>query len=131
MICFVVDNNIERQARVLFGAVTAKGWTDLVPMRLVSLSELGLPRSATDRDIWRQCQARGMLLLTANRASRGRDSLGAVLRDEASAGSLPVLTLADANRVHDRAYLDRCVSKIVDIALSLDRYLGAGRIYIP
>jgi hypothetical protein len=61
----------------------------------------------------------------------GPDSLEAVLRTEASAETLPVVTIADPQRISEPAYLEGCVLRLVEIALDLDVYRGAGRLYIP
>jgi hypothetical protein len=44
---------------------------------------------------------------------------------------LPVVTIADPQRVSEPAYLKRCVLRLVEIAFDLDSYRGAGRLYIP
>lgn len=131
MITFLVDHNIEGQARVLLDAVAAQGWLDLFPMRLVMLTDVGLAKDSSDRAIWHACQAGEMVLLTANRSEEDEESLGVVLRREGTAESLPVLTLSDADRVYEAAYRSACVSRLVEIALYLDTYRGAGRVYIP
>lgn len=131
MTLFLADHNIEGQARLLLRAIADQGWLELVPMRLVTLADVGLARDSSDRAIWHACQARRMLLLTANRSQEGLDSLESVLRSESTEGSLPVLTLADPDRLHDSAYRDAVVARVVEVVLYLDTYLGAGRVYIP
>ena len=60
---------------------------------------LGLSHDATDAVIWRTCQREGLVLVTANRNQRGPDSLEGVIQSENQPDSLPVVTVADANRV--------------------------------
>lgn len=131
MILLLADNDVVGQARILFGAVSAAGWLELVPMRLMTLDEVGLPRDSSDRAIWELCQERQMILITGNRAGQGDDSLGAVLRSEASAEALPVLTISDRERIGETVYLRRCVVRLVEVVIDVEKYRGAGRIFLP
>ena len=131
MIVLLSDHDIEGQAQILFDAVVAAGWLELVAFRLLTLADIGMPVSSSDRAIWEACQERQIILLTGNRTMRGSDSLGAVLRTENSEQALPVLTISNPRRITDSDYLNRCVSTLVEIALDLDRYRGVGRVFIP
>jgi hypothetical protein len=53
------------------------------------------------------------------------------IREEASADSLPVLTVGNLDRLADLDYRQRCTERIMDIVLDLPRYLGTGRMFIP
>ena len=99
MITFLVDHNIVGHARTLFRTVAAQGWLELLPMRLVLLADVGLTRRSKDREIWLACQATQMVLLTANRSEDDPDSLEAVLRNEGTGESLPVVTISDSDRL--------------------------------
>jgi hypothetical protein len=70
----LVDHNIEGQAVLLWGTLTASGWLELLPLRLVTLAQVGLPYDSSDRKMWRFAQDNGMILLTANRRMDGEDS---------------------------------------------------------
>lgn len=131
MITFLADHDVEGQARSLFAALNAAGWLELVPMRLHLFAEVGLPEDANDRYVWRLCQEHEMVLLTGNRTMLDPDALEAVLRTEAPAESLPVVTVSAPRRIPDPAYLNRCVERLVEIAADLDTYRGAGRVFIP
>ena len=73
-----------------------------------------------------------MVLLTANRSMKGKNSLEQVMREENTPTSLPVVTIGDADRVlSDPAYRNRCVDRIIEIALDIDNYRGAMRLFIP
>lgn len=65
-----------------------------------------------------------MLLLTDNRNMVGVDSLEQTIRDENRATSLPVITLSRADRVVEQSYRERCATRLLDIILDLDNYLG-------
>jgi hypothetical protein len=62
---------------------------------------------------------------------KGRDSLELTLREENTPDSLPVITIGNTDRLDEKAYRAQCVSRLVDIALSLNSYLGTGRLFIP
>ena len=72
-----------------------------------------------------------MLLLTNNRDMRGDDSLALTIREESTPTSLPVLTIGDLDRLAEPEYRRRCATRIVEIVLDLDTYMGAGRVFIP
>jgi hypothetical protein len=62
----LADHNVERHARLLFAALQALEWAQLLNIRLANFSELGLVETSTDREVWRRTQQLGMLLLTNN-----------------------------------------------------------------
>lgn len=66
----LVDYNLNRQAILLSGSLVNGGWLDLVPIRLVTFLEIGLPADSNDRVVWQFAQANRMLLLTANRNAK-------------------------------------------------------------
>jgi hypothetical protein len=73
-----------------------------------------------------------MILLTANRSMKGKDSLEQVMREESRSVSLPVVTISNADRLlNDSEYRGRCVEKLIEIVLDIDSYRGARRIFIP
>ena len=131
MITVLVDHNLEGQALLLWGLLSAEGWLDLLPLQLRTLAEVGLPTNSNDRIVWRFAQAHGMLLLTDNRSRKGADSLEETLREEATSSSLPVLTVGTAGRLVEAEYRRRCVERLLEIVLDLERYTGVGRLFIP
>lgn len=72
-----------------------------------------------------------MLLLTANRNKKGPDSLEQVIEEESSLTSLPVLTVGSPNRIDERVYRERCVERLVEIIIDIDKFLGTNRLFIP
>jgi hypothetical protein len=55
-----------------------------------------------------------------------------VMREENTAKSLPVVTIANIDRLlAEPNYRDRCVNRLVDIIVDIDDYRGARRIFIP
>lgn len=131
MIAILVDHNLEGQAILLWGMLAADGWLELVPLRLVTFADAGLPFDSSDRMVWRFAQTHQMLLLTDNRSRKGADSLEQTLREENTATSLPVLTIGSAQRMAERDYRQRCATRLIEIVLDLDLYRAASRLFIP
>ena len=131
MITVLVDHDIEGQALALWGTLGKTGWLEIVDIELITFQDVGLPFDSSDRKVWRFAQANGMILLTNNRNMDGDDSLEQTLRDENKLASLPVLTIANANRLSERLYRERCATQILEIVIDLDTNLGRSRIYIP
>ena len=129
---FLIDHNLKGHARILLGSIASQGWLQSVPIRFVMFDEIDLSIDSNDRAVWRQAQDRQMILLTANRSMKDKDSLEQVMREESSQTSLPVLTIGNADRVlNDASYREHCADRIVEIAIYLDNYRGARRIFIP
>jgi hypothetical protein len=128
---FLIDHNIEGQAARLFETLLVEGWLDWMTIRFVNFEEVNLPIDSNDRVVWRFAQAHKMLILTANRKMRGKDSLEETIRDENTIESFPVITIANVDQVQNRIYRERCVARLVDIGIDLESSMGVGRIYIP
>lgn len=131
MITILVDHNIEGQALRLWGELVEQGWLELVSLRMMSLRDVGLPQDSNDREIWRYAQAHQCLLFTNNRKMLEPDSLEQTIREENTSTSLPVLTVGNADRLTERVYREQCISRLLEIAISLEDYLGVGRLFIP
>jgi predicted nuclease of predicted toxin-antitoxin system len=127
----LVDHNIEGYAVLLWGTLLAEGWLELVTIDLINFVDVGLAFNNSDRTVWRFAQANGMVLLTDNRNMVGVDSLEQTLREENTGESLPIITIGNLNRLDEKEYRQQCVSRLVDVALTLNNYLGTARIFIP
>jgi predicted nuclease of predicted toxin-antitoxin system len=131
-VIFLIDHNFKGHARILLGSIAGQGWLDVVPIRFVMFEEVGLSIDSNDRVVWRVAQKNQMILLTANRSMKDKDSLEQVMREENTPSSLPVVTIGNADRVlNDSSYRERCVDRIVEIAIYIANYMGARRIFIP
>ena len=129
---FLIDHNLKGHSVVFFGTIANQGWLDLVAIQFVTFDEMGLAIDSDDRVVWRIAQEHQMILLTASRSMKGKDSLEQVMREENTSVSLPVLTIGNADRLlTDSDYRGRCSEALVEIVLDLDRYLGAMRVFIP
>ena len=52
MLTILVDHNIEGQAMLLVGTLSTEGWLDLVPLRMMTFAQAGLPSDSSDREVW-------------------------------------------------------------------------------
>jgi hypothetical protein len=130
-VIFLIDHNIEGQSLMLFGSITSEGWLETLPIRFITFDEVELPIISSDREVWRFAQENQMILLTANRSMKGEDSLEQVIREECLSTSLPVVTLANIDRIIEREYREEYVDRLIEIALYLENYLGVSRLFIP
>jgi hypothetical protein len=106
-------------------------WNHLA-LVLVTFEALGLDEDTSDREVWRTCQQERLVLITANRNNDGPDSLEATILSENTDSSLPVLTLADADRVFQSShYAEQVVAKMIEYLIEIDLYRGTGRLYLP
>ncbi|MEA5419691.1 ACP S-malonyltransferase [Spirulina sp. CCNP1310] len=128
---FLIDHNIQGQSLMLFGSIFSEGWLEILPIRFISFDEVELPINSSDRVVWQFAQDHQMILLTANRSMRGEDSLEQVIREECLPTSLPVVTLANVDRIVERGYREECVDRLIEIALYLENYRGVSRLFIP
>jgi predicted nuclease of predicted toxin-antitoxin system len=129
---FLIDHNLKGHALILFGAIDSQGWLDTVSIQFVTFAEVNLPIDSNDRIVWQVAQENQMILLTANRSMKGKDSLEQVMREENTSTSLPVITIGNAERLlNDSEYRERCVESLIEIVLDIDDYKGSMRIFIP
>jgi hypothetical protein len=127
----LVDEDLKGDVELLWGALAAGGWSELLPIALVTFEQVGLPGGSDDRNVWRFAQRNQMILLTANRNMKGDGSLERTLREENSTTSLPVVTVSRRDSLRQRDYRAACVERLVEIVMYVDVYRGASRIFIP
>jgi hypothetical protein len=72
-----------------------------------------------------------MILLTANRKMKGRDSLEQTIREENTPVSLPVVTIGRVNRLSNRKYREQCAARLAEIIMYPETCIGVGRVFIP
>jgi predicted nuclease of predicted toxin-antitoxin system len=128
----LIDHNLRGHAVVLLGSLTASGWLDLISIRFVLFEEVGLSIDSDDRVVWQFAQSNQMILLTANRSMKGKNSLEQVMREENTAISLPVVTIGNIDRLlAETNYRERCVNRLVEIVVDIEAFRGSRRIFIP
>jgi len=130
VITVLSDHNMEGQAMMLWGTLVTEGWLDLYPLKIVTFTQVDLPKDSSDRVVWRFAQENDMLLITGNRRMKGEDSLEQTLREENTSTS-PVITVSDLERVAEVTYREKCLSKLLDIVLDLENFRGTERLFIP
>lgn len=129
---FLVDHNLRGHSVVLAGSLAASGWLELISIRFVLFEEAGLAVTSDDRVVWQYAQDNQMILITANRSMKGKDSLEQVMREENTPTSLPIVTIGNIDRLMaEPDYRERCVDRLVDIVIDIEDYQGARRIFIP
>lgn len=129
---FLVDHNLRGHSVVSAGSLAASGWLELISIRFVLFEEAGLAVTSNDRVVWQYAQDSQMILITANRSMKGKDSLEQVMREENTPTSLPVVTIGNIDRLMaEPDYRERCVDRLVDIVIDIEDYQGARRIFIP
>jgi hypothetical protein len=135
MMGILPDNDIPGQFALLTGIWQSHAWQDIwagLALKVCRFEDLGLQLDAADCEIWRRCQASAVVLFTGNRNDEGQDSLESTIRNEITAASLPVFTLADPKRVaRDKRYARKVAEKALEYLLYIEDHLGAGRIYLP
>ena len=87
--------------------------------------------NSSDRLVWQFAQTNRMLLLTANRNAKSKDSPEQVMREENTPTSLPIITIGDPDRVSEYDYRESCTERLVEIVIDIQDYLGVGRLFIP
>src|SRR4030095_15210224 len=97
-----------------------------------TFTELGLPHGSSNAVVCDFCPQHQLVLVPANRNSDDAESLEVVIRTRNTADSLPVLTLADADRVlREKSYAERVADRLLEYAFDIERYRGTGRLYLP
>jgi hypothetical protein len=130
MITILVDHNIEGQAALLWSTFATEGWLALTGFQLVTFVDVGLSFESSDRTVWQFAQAQQMLL-TGNRNMAGDDSLEQTIREDNHATALPVITIGNMDRLVEYPYRERCATRLAEIGLYVEDYLGVGRLFIP
>ena len=117
--------------RVLHDEERREFWHHL-NLAVLDFEDLGLASDASDREVWERCQRRDVILVTANRNADVPDSLEATIRSRNTPDSLPVLTLANVERIRrDRQYAAEVSDRLLDYLFSIEEFVGAGRLFLP
>jgi hypothetical protein len=130
-VTLLADHNMEGQSMLLLGTLATQGWLELMAIRILSFSNVGLLPNSNDRDVWRFVQQQEMILLTGNRNMKGQDSLEQTIQEENTPISLPVLTIGSTKRLDEPRYRERCAARLVEIVVDIELYRGVGRLFIP
>ena len=131
----LADVNDVKQVRVLLMLLQeeprAEFWNHL-GLTAPTFADLGLHPRSSDMEVWLKCQTEELLLITANRNEDSPDSLEATIRSQGTPRSLPVFTLADANRVlSERSYAELVADRLLEYLYDMENLRGVGRLYLP
>jgi hypothetical protein len=129
------DVNNVKQVRILLMLLHEEPrslfWKHL-DLIIPTFADLGLNPRSKDSEVWFKCQAEELLLITANRNADGPESLAATIRMHGTPQSLPVFTLADANRVIDeRSYAEHVADRLLEYLYDIGNLRGTERLYLP
>jgi hypothetical protein len=131
----LADINVGKQRRAILAIWASDTWRDVwngLGLSVLSFPALGLALGSSDAVVWRTCQGEGLVLITGNRNRRGPDSLEAVIQRENQPESLPIVTIANPDRVlEDRRYAEEVAERLLDYLMRIDDVRGAGRLYVP
>jgi len=127
----LIDYNLEGDADLLFAPLLKDGWVELLKIEFVYFVDRSLDPKSDDTTIWRFAQAQGMILLTYNRNKKEDTSLTATIERENTPSSLPVLTIANQSRLKEFNYRQETATKLAEVIMYIENYLGTGRLYIP
>jgi hypothetical protein len=131
----LADNNVEGHLTFLLHHLTGERWRELwsaLELALVTFADLGLSPSAADAVLWRACQEKQVILLTANRNEEGPDSLEATIRAHNTPQSLPIFTIATAQQIlRSPEYAERVAVRLLEHLYDIENLRGAGRMYLP
>ncbi|MCL4205869.1 MAG: hypothetical protein KJ000_25580 [Pirellulaceae bacterium] len=135
MLRIMSDNDVQGHVRrvidICQSAVWEELWRDL-QCKLCTFEDLGLSGDSTDATVWHTCQSNQVILITGNRNSEGSSSLEATIRRHNTVDALPVLTLADPDRIgRDAQYAALVVARLFDVLIDVDVLRGTGRLYLP
>jgi hypothetical protein len=131
----LADVNVTGHLRVLLGRFQEPSRRELwshLNFTTPTFQDLGLMPNTSDLVVWQTCQREQLFLLTANRNQKGSDSLEGTIRLHNTPESLPVFTLANADRVlADPSYAGWVADRFLDYLFDIDKYRGTGRLYLP
>lgn len=135
MLKIMADNDVVGHVRALVQICESPPWDEFwheVECEFLTLADLGLAEDATDAEIWNACQENEIVLITGNRNAEQPESLEMTIRQDDDETSLPVITLADRDRImRDRVYAERVVERLLEILFDLDNLRGTGRLFVP
>ncbi len=99
---------------------------------ILTFDDLSLAADASDRLLWQTCQAKGAVLITANRNADGPDSLERTMQGLNTPASLPIVTLANVERIRrDGQYAEQVADQLLDLLFDIDNLRGSGRLFVP
>ncbi len=135
MLRILSDNDVQGHVSRLMDICQLTPWVELwrdLECVLCTFKDFDLPNDAIDAAIWQACQDNDILLITGNRNAAGPESLEITIRQHNTPHCLPVLTLADPDRIQrEHQYAESVVERLFDVLIDPDTLRGTGRLYLP
>lgn len=135
MPAIMADHDVEGQMQVLLRLLNSPEWRELwseLVIQVESFMSLGVPTNTPDVELWQVCQAQEIVLITGNRNRADRASLETTIQTANTPESLPVLTIAEPQRIlSSRTYAERAVERLVEYLIDVENLRGTGRLYLP
>ena len=101
-------------------------------IRVESFASLRVSDHIPDVALWQLCQTHEVVLITGDRNQEGPESLEATIQMANTPESLPVLTIAEPQRIlSSHAYAQRVVKRLVEYLIDVENLRGTGRLYLP
>jgi len=132
----LADINIAGNVKVLVNTFfESEEWSEIwrsLGITYFAFANIGLDPRTPDDVVWQTCQDNGLILITGNRNKDGPTSLEQTLRERLTPTSLPVITISQQKSLGlNAAYTARVGIQILDILLNIEKFLGAGRLFVP
>jgi hypothetical protein len=131
----LADVNAEAHCNALVSVCRSPAWLDIwdgLTLRLFRFADFSLHRETPDSIVWELCQREQLVLVTGNRNAAGDDSLETTIQLHGTLTSLPVVTVADMERLlRERVYCIRAAERLLEYLFEMDRHVGSGRLFIP
>jgi hypothetical protein len=135
VIALLADEHCETHLAALVQTCRSPRWREIwdgIGAAIHTFESAHISRAIPDGELWTWCQRNGHVLITANRNEDSPTSLETTIRTRGTAASLPVLTLANSDRIlKDSAYGERAAVRLMEILLDLDSLRGTGRLFLP
>ncbi len=114
----MADHNVEGHLQVLMTIWSSPEWDDLwtgLSCEIESFERLAIPTNVADTELWEACQQNEIVLVTGNRNADGENSLEVAINQFGTSRSLPVLTIADPDRLmRERDYAERVAAQLLE-----------------
>jgi hypothetical protein len=131
----MADNDIQGHMAILTQILLSDDWREIwlsLNVPIWGFANLSLTADASDAAVWHACQREEVILITGNRNEESDDSLQATMRAHNTPTSYPVMTISDPNAVvFERRYAHRVVESLLQYLLDIEKYRGAGRLWLP
>jgi hypothetical protein len=135
MPAILFDYDVQGHFRLLssiWTSVDCRELWEMLSCELFTFRSLKIPEDTPDEEIWNLCQQRQIVLVTGNRNTKGRQSLEMTMQRLNQPDSLPILTIADSDRVMvDRQYAAKVAHQIMEILFDLENFRGTRRLFVP